>query len=72
MKQQRTNDEIQGLLNSNEPLELVRQRFSAWWSRLEQIQAQMNLTPMQMRDLEFQAAEDIIQAWLTAGGEPTR
>lgn len=60
----RTADEIVELLRSNGRLNRARQQFSNWRAKISNLQEQRtSLSPVEMRRLEFEAVEAIVQAY---------
>jgi hypothetical protein len=63
MSERRTQDEIMKLLGTDEPINRARKVFSSWCARIEQAgQQRTPLSPVEMRRMEFEAVEAIIQA----------
>ena len=57
-----TNEEILSELNSDSTLNRVRKLFSSWCAKIEQASMQRTpLTPIEMRRMEFAAAQAIIE-----------
>lgn len=60
----RTDREVMDELGSKTPLDRARQQFSSWTARIEQAgQQRKPLQPIELRRMEFEAAEAIIKAW---------
>lgn len=65
----RTPEEIVQELRSDSLLNRVRRVFSAECGRMEQIHAQEQVGPVEMRRMEFEAAQKLIAAMQTAAKE---
>lgn len=61
----RTDAEVMKLLLDNDaPLNKARQQFSNWLAKIEQAAQQPpGLSPVEMRRLEFEAVEAILEAF---------
>ena len=49
------------------PLNKARQQFSSWSAKIEQLDAQGSITSIEMRRMEFEAAEAILEAYGARG-----
>lgn len=67
MKTRRTDAEVLAELRSDSPLNRARAQFSHGSARIEQAgQQRTPLTPIEMRRMEFEAVERIIEAYGSA------
>jgi hypothetical protein len=64
MKNRRSDEEIISLLKSECAFNKARREFSSARVRIERISAQRSgLSPIEMRRMEFEAVERIVEAW---------
>lgn len=67
MADKMTNEQVIAELRSDSPLNRARAQFSSGSARIEQAGAQRSaLSPIEMRRMEFEATQKIVDAYLNA------